>query len=258
MAEMKPGQIPKALDRRGRNPHDVTPVYYRVQRSIQESIEKGTWKPYEVIPTEAEIAEIHKVSVGTVKKGILNLINEGYLYRVQGKGTFVAGTSLAKEQLRYYHFFKDFESEEARFHMRFLSLRTSTCPESVRHFLGIEAKNKVYKLERLHLCDSTPVIYSISRFPKEMFPTLEEFPRAHFESTPLYTIIEKEYGLPTVFNQELISATQADGHLANILAVKEGTPLLQIDMVSYTYKETPYEYRVSYSVTDQWKLFRTI
>lgn len=243
---------------RARNSYDATPIYYRLQKIIQDNIENGTWKPGEMIPTEAEIATSYKVSIGTVKKGILNLINEGYLFRVQGKGTFVAGTSLAREQLRYYHFFKDFEGEEAQFRMQLLSLKTSKCPESVHHFFKTETGNKIYKLERLSTCNKSPMIYIISCLRKEMFPNLERFPRTHFERIPLYTLIEREYGLPTVFNQELISATQADGHLANILTVKEGTPLLQIDMISYTYKETPYEYRVSYSVTNQWKLFRTI
>lgn len=258
MAEVREMPTSKTITWRARTPHDVTPVYYRIQKTIQETIENGTWKPDEMIPTEAEIAQEHNVSVGTVKKGILNLINQGYLYRVQGKGTFVAGTSLAKEQLRYYHFFKDFQSEEARFHMRLLSLKTSMCSEHIHRSLGREAKCKVHKLERLHLCNNSPVIYSISYLPKEMFPTLESFPRAHFGTIPLYTIIEKEYGLPTILNHELIAAVTADGHLANVLKVREGSSLLRIEMISYTYKETPYEYRVSYCATNQWRLFRTI
>jgi len=251
-------QDTKIKGRRGGKSYDVTPVYYRVQKAIQENIENGTWKPYEIIPTEAEIAKIHKVSIGTVKKGILNLINEGYLYRVQGKGTFVAGTSLAREQLRYHHFFKNFESEEAKFQMRFLSLKTSKCPKPLHRFLKIEVQGRVYKLERLCLSDNQPMIHIISYLPMEIFPKFEKLSEKHFERIPLYALIEEKYGLPTMSNHELICAIQADANLAGVLNVTEGKPLLRIEMISYTYRETPYEYRKSSCVTGQWKLFRVI
>lgn len=238
--------------------NDGIPFYLRLQKIILDKIEEGLWKPDEMIPTETQIADTYQVSVGTVKKSILNLINEGYLYRVQGKGTFVAGTSLAKDQLRYYHFYTDFQSEEAQFQWRFRSLKSLRCPESIRSLLDIGTEDRVYRLERLCLCNNAPMIYMISRLRKEMFPKLDELPKPQFERIPLYTLIETKYGMPTISNHELISAVTADGHLAQALRIKENTPLLRVEMISFTYKETPYEHRVSYCLTNQRKLFRVI
>ena len=238
--------------------NDGIPFYLRLQKTILEKIEEGIWKPDEMIPTEAQIANTYQVSVGTVKKSILNLINEGYLYRVQGKGTYVAGTNVSKDQLRYYHFYADFSGEEAEFQWRFRSLRSLKCPNSIRSLLDIGEETRVYRLERVSLCNREPMIYMISRLPKEMFCGLEDIPKSQLERIPLYTLIEKKYGMPTISNRELISAVTADRHVAEILNVSENTPLLQIEMISYTYKETPYEHRISYCLTNKWRFYKQI
>ncbi len=238
--------------------NDRIPFYLKLQNIIRDKIEEGTWRPDEIIPTETQIADSHHVSVGTVKKSILNLINEGYLYRVQGKGTFVAGTYLAKDQLRYYHFYTDFYGEEAQFQWRFRSLKSVKCPESICSLLDIGAEDRVFRLERLSLCNNEPMIYMIACLRQEMFPGMEDFPTTHFERIPLYTLIEKKYGMPTISNHELISAVLADHHVAEVLNIKENTPLLQIEMISFTYKETPYEHRISYCPTNQRRLFKEI
>ena len=98
------------------------PAYYKLQMSILEDIEKGRWKPGEKIPTEKALAEIHRVSIGTVKKAILNLTFEGYLYRIQGKGTFLAGTYFRRESLRYYRLLKNFDGKEAQISAKLLNL----------------------------------------------------------------------------------------------------------------------------------------
>ena len=91
---------------------DPTPAYYKLQMMLQKEIENGRWVPGQAIPPERALAESHQLSVGTVKKAILNLVNQGYLYRIQGKGTFVAGMTLQPESLRYYRFLEDFSDEE--------------------------------------------------------------------------------------------------------------------------------------------------
>jgi DNA-binding GntR family transcriptional regulator len=68
-----------------------TPAYFKLQKQLQDEIESGRLAPQERVPPERRLAELHKVSIGTVTKAILNLVNQGYLYRVQGSGTFVAG-----------------------------------------------------------------------------------------------------------------------------------------------------------------------
>jgi len=66
------------------------PLYSQIQDYIIAQIEKGLWPSHFQIPPEREIADQFQVSRITAKHAMLGLVNDGYLYRHRGKGTFVA------------------------------------------------------------------------------------------------------------------------------------------------------------------------
>lgn len=72
------------------NFNDPTPLYEQIEHLIKEKIEKGELKEGTQIGSQNELAKEFDVSVITVKKALLNLVNEGYLYTRVGKGTYVA------------------------------------------------------------------------------------------------------------------------------------------------------------------------
>jgi GntR family transcriptional regulator len=237
---------------------DPTPVYFKLQMMLQEEIENGRWAPGQNIPPERVLAESHKLSVGTVKKAILNLVNKGYLYRIQGKGTFVAGMTLQPESLRYYRFLEDFSDEEVELKIKLLDLKVTKGNDSINRFLQLRLNQNLFEITRLFYHDSKPMVYCISYIPQKMFQNLANLPKQKFENIPLYIALEEIYGLPTINNQELISAVPAPDRTANLLEIRKESPVLLIEMLSYTYKQTPYEYRKSYCLTDKKAVFREI
>ena len=237
---------------------DPTPVYFQLQKELQTAIEDGCWAPGQIIPPERAIAEKHQLSIGTVKKAILNLVNEGYLYRIQGKGTFVAGMTLQPESLRYYRYLEDFNGREVELQIKLLNLKITKGIDPINGFLNLRANQKLFELERLFYHGSKPVVYSISYIPQKMFEDLATLPKSKFENIPLYIALEEIYGLPTINNRELYSAVAADSVTAKKLKIQRGSPVLLIEMLSYTYKQTPYEYRKSYCLTDSRSLFREL
>ncbi|WP_372630266.1 GntR family transcriptional regulator [Cohnella sp.] len=66
------------------------PLYSQIQDYIIAQIERGLWPPHYQIPPEREIADQFQVSRITAKHAMLGLVNDGFLYRHRGKGTFVA------------------------------------------------------------------------------------------------------------------------------------------------------------------------
>ena len=93
---------------------------------------------------------------------------------------------------------------------------------------------------------------------KKMFADLAGLPKQKFENIPLYRALEEIYGLPTIHNEELISAVAAKSDIAKMLKIKNGSPVMLMEMLSFTYKQTPYEYRKSYCLTDKKAIFREI
>ena len=71
------------------NSDEEKPLYKQVVDIILEKIDNQIYQPGEAIPTERKLAEELEISRYTVRKAIKNLVKKGYLYTVQGSGTFV-------------------------------------------------------------------------------------------------------------------------------------------------------------------------
>ena len=232
-----------------------TPVYYQVQMALKKKIEEGQWLPGEKIPTEKNLAELYSFSTGTIKKAIINLVNDGYLYRVAGKGSFVKGTVLRRNNLRYYRMLRHFQdNEEANLTIKLLNLKKIEPGQEHIRCLNLRQNQKIYKMSRLFYCNNQPLIHSISYLPCNMFNQLEKIPFAAFENAPIYTVLEDHYGVTTVHNKELFSSTTSDSNNAEVLNIEIGASLLLIEMLSYTYREKIYEYRKSYCITEKQKI----
>lgn len=73
------------------------PLYIQLKQIIADDIKKGVYSPSVKLPTENELCETYNVSRITVRKAILDLVEEGWLVRQQGKGTFVKSPKLKRE-----------------------------------------------------------------------------------------------------------------------------------------------------------------
>jgi GntR family transcriptional regulator len=235
---------------------DASPIYYRLQQEIRRRIESGESLPGSVIHPERKMAKEYAVSLGTVRTAILNLVSEGLLYRIQGKGTIVAGTRMIRENIRYYRFAEDFGKREAVPQLKLLDLKKIDGRREVNHHLKIDKVEELYRLRRLILISKKSAVYSVSYLPCRLFTGLDEFPRSRFEKVPLYLALEDHFGLPTLSNSELISVVSAGAEEAAILHIAEGTPILALEMLAFTYRNRPYEYRISYCLTEGRKLLR--
>ena len=232
------------------------PVYYQLQNELKKYIEDGVWAPGESIPSSRNIAETYDVSMGTVQKAVANLEKEKYLHCIQGKGTFVATTGIKQESLRYTLLREDFEGDDPTFKVKYVSNDKIEGFQPANKYLKISKNEQLYCVKRVFMSKNQPIVYNISYLPCHMFKDFEDKVIKLIERMTMYEVIEQKYGLPTVRNKELFSIAVADKDVAEVLKLENGKPLLSTEMLSYTYKDQPYEYRISYWVTNNRKLFR--
>lgn len=234
------------------------PAYYRLQEALRRKIEDGQWKPGEAIPSERLITEEYQISVGTVKKALGNLVDEGYLHRVQGKGTFVGKSILRQESLRYYRMVRDFGDEMANLAVKLIGIKAVRGFDPANRFLGLSKDDELFELKRLFSLAEKPVVSAVSYIPQALFRDFDRLDAADFEKSTFYEVIERKYGLPTIRNQELFGAAPADTETARVLKIEKGAPVLTIEMLSYTYKNVPYEYRWSHCATSGHRILAEI
>ena len=239
-----------------RSSEDPTPVYHQLEKAIREQIEGGRLAVGDPLPPERDIARINNISLATVRRALQNLVQNGFLHRIQGKGTFVSDTALRRKKVRYYPFVKRFQNDIRETDIELIELKRIKGNPQIKQNLNIRANQDVFELRRVLGFGLTRLIYAVSYLPHKLFRGLENYKKWHFEKFPLYIFLEQKFGVSTMKNCELYGVAMADSDVANILNVKMGHPLLSVEMQAFTHKEKPYEYRISYCLVDDFKIQR--
>ena len=73
------------------------PIYYQLKQIIKEQISQGILEPGDRIPSEDELCTRHGISRTPVRQAITELVHEGLLVRIHGRGTFVAQPAPARQ-----------------------------------------------------------------------------------------------------------------------------------------------------------------
>jgi len=85
------------------------PRYEQVRWHIQTLLTESKWDENTPLPSEQEFADKYQVSVGTVRKAVEKLVEEGVLIKQQGRGTFLKRPDFNSSLLRFFKF-RDKES----------------------------------------------------------------------------------------------------------------------------------------------------
>lgn len=236
--------------------YERLPAYYRLQKTIEQEIVDGTKKAGEQLPSERRYASTYNLSVGTVRKALDKLVQDGLLERTQGKGTFVLSRAVQNEALRYYRYVKGFSSIYQSLSIKLLSVAKEQGERTVCRSLAVEDESCLICLKRLFKLNEVPMVYSISYFPHSLFPDMDILPPEVFEEQTLYMTIEERFGLPTKEVKEFFSAVAANSETAEQLHLPLDNPVLCVNMLAISLKNTIYECRQSYCNTESYNLLR--
>ncbi|MCX7898257.1 MAG: GntR family transcriptional regulator [Rhodocyclaceae bacterium] len=218
-----------------------SPLYRQIKELLLKALDSGEWQPGQLIPSEAELAQRFNVSQGTVRKAIDELAAENLLVRRQGKGTFVASH---KDPRAFFRFLRlvplSGEIEPAR-SVPLECWRAKAGPEAAR-MLELSLGAPIIIVRRLLEFSAKPVVLDEIYLPGEVFAGLTlELLKESQES--LYSLFESRFGVRMVRAEERIRAVSADRSSAELLRVPEGSPLLSVERVSFTYGNRPMEWR---------------
>ena len=73
----------------------IVPLYHQIEHLIRHRVAKNQYPPGSQIASEHELCRELKVSRITVREALRELVREGLLVKVQGKGTFVSPDAAA-------------------------------------------------------------------------------------------------------------------------------------------------------------------
>ena len=191
-------------------------------------IDAGKLSEGQQMPTEEAIGALFSVSRITVRQALDGLAQAGYIYKVQGKGSFVASKK-AGMQLNHLIGFSD--------EMRSLGLEPSTT-EAVAKALNIDVTQKIYFLTRIRCADGVPMAVEKVHMPFYRFAGIE----TQDLSKSLYALLKEQYGCECSKAVQSIQAGAASSHDAKLLKIKTGMPVLCISRTTYGMDGAPFEY----------------
>ncbi|EXI84646.1 MAG: putative HTH-type transcriptional regulator YurK [Candidatus Accumulibacter regalis] len=217
-----------------------SPLYRQIKQLIMGNLESGEWGPGDAIPSESELAGRFGVSQGTVRKAIDEMAAENLLVRQQGKGTFVATHKDPGSAFRFLRLVPNDGVPQVSQSIPLECWRAKAGPDVART-LALEPGAPITILRRLLKLGDEPVVFDEIYLSSELFPDLSlEVVRA---GDSLYGLFESRYGVCMVRADERLRAVAADRVSAELLQVAEGSPLLVVERVTFTYGRKPVEWR---------------
>ena len=224
-----------ALDRN--NPQ---PLYQQFRDIVEEAIDSGKWEPNDKIPSENQLSAKYGLSRMTVRSVLLDLVKEGKLYRVQGKGTYVAEQKIEAMSLYYVGIREQLEQMGYEVSTKTLECGIIPSDSNVARHLNLEEGTPVFRIKRLRsISKKGPVSIHISYIPEKYSTGLT--PEV-LEKEQLCVLMNQNFGLQRKRVTETLESVAADEEEAQLLKIEKGHPLLMLKDEQFSEEDTPYEY----------------
>lgn len=234
------------------NPELPTPLYYQLQKFIQDAIDEGKLKPGEKLPSERELARTFNINRLTVRHATNALVSRGVLVRRRGLGTFVAQAKLNQGLFHLASFTEDMKNRGLKPATILLSFSLQNPEHQVQEALHLLPNEKTYLIERLRLANNEPMALEIASLPAPMFPGLE---KTALESGSLYSFLRSNYNLSLGRARETLEAVAAEKKEADLLEIPTGNPVFLRERLTFNEQGQPFELVRSFYRADRYKFF---
>jgi GntR family transcriptional regulator len=223
------------------------PKYYRLKRHLLEMTE--TLAPGSPVPPERTLALEFDTSRTTVRQALQELVVEGRLERIQGKGTFVAKPKVA-QALQLTSYTEDMRAQGLEPTSRLLEMGYITAADDLAERLDIRPGGRVLRIERLRLANGEPMAIETTHLSARRFPGL----RKHLQRySSLYAALGEVFDVHLAEAEETIETALATPREAGLLGTDVGLPLLLLCRHSFETDGTPVEWVKSVYRGDRYK-----
>lgn len=232
-----------------RNSH--VPVYWQIKEDIHNKIMQGSFQPKQRIPSEPKLAEMYGVSRLTARNAVTELVNDGYLQRIHGQGTFVTKPKFEESSARFSGFFDTMTRKGYTVISKVLFAKEVTPSEEVAEPLHLSGHDTVYQIRRLRSVGKDPIGIQEVFLPAARCSGVLNFDLEH---DSIYRFLAEELMLNLKRAREQLEAIAANRECASLLGIKEGSPVLHTKRTTFLSGDIPIEYSISWYRGDSYVL----
>lgn len=225
-------------------------IYFQLYKIFKKKIEDEEWKINSKIPSEKELCKMYNISRTTVRAAIGELVKEGYLIRIPGKGTFVLKKSLGDGIIMLVPF-KEIWLEESYPLSSKILVRTVIMPvENLHKILNISLGTHIVYIKKLWLIKDTPSILQEFYVPYFVCSHLLE---EELENKSIIEFIENKAGIKITEVKVNFDMEDPSSTIKKDLKIHNNEKVLMICKTLYS-GPTPVIYSKIYKKNDGYKL----
>jgi GntR family transcriptional regulator len=210
-------------------PNEKLPLYAQLKEEIIAAIARGDLDPGDQIPSQRVLCERHSMSHMTVRRAISELLREGVLYAIPGKGLYVTEPKQdAEPPLR--GFTEDMARRGMVASSQVLAAEVVGASTVLSSALGVPIGTALIFLRRLRLADGAPMAVQASYLPQALCPGLLEHDLGRGS---LFELLRNSYHLRLADGTTAVEAALADAEHARLLGLRIPAPLLVVEQLNY-------------------------
>lgn len=223
------------------------PRYEQVRWHIQTLLTENKWDEKTPLPTEQEFADKYQVSVGTVRKAVEKLVDDGVLIKQQGRGTFLKRPNFEGSLLRFFKY-RDKDASYVIPTGIIKKVMLIEPVEAINKELNIHEKESLIYIERVRIVEDRVILSERIWLPESRYQDFIGLEPEDFENL-LYPFYYKKCG------QFVSSAVEMlffiSNHIDPYLDNTKQENLVKVCRVAKNLEGDPIEYRESYGLAEK-------
>jgi len=211
------------------------PLYYQLARILQRFIRETDIGSGDQFPSEEAIGACFGVSRPTVNKAIQELITQGWLKRIRGKGTFVEEDPRVQLALLHDSMSPVEQFPPGAISYRLIDRQIRPAPRDIAEELQVDPDTPILFIRRLRSLHEHPLCVCDSLLPAARFPELGEKP---FLQGSLYATLQYVYHCTPCRSRRFVEAAEVvEREVAELLQVPLLSPVLSLSGVTYSLED---------------------
>ncbi len=222
------------------------PAYMQLRDMLAARVARGEWSSETPLPSENQLKAETGLSVGTVRKSMQMLVDEGLLERRQGSGTFLRKRAFDATLFRFFAVGTDSDTiPKSR-----LVARTIAQPHAaVASILGT---TKCIRIERLRSHADSMLLAEEIWLPYDRFAGIETMPEPEFGPL-LYPLYLDRFGVFIASAVDEVSFAPAPAVIATRLGIATDTPAAVIERTAFAADGAAVEWRIAHGPSNRFR-----
>jgi len=232
------------------DPNSKVPLYFQMKEELKKKIQNGEYKDGDLLPSEKEYKKLYNLSSTTIRRALNDLVQEKYLERKAGKGSFVKVQKATRDLKSVIGFTNNMIEMGLTPSTKVLSLTTIPINIFTMERLGLKKGTEIFELKRLRMANNVPMMLETRYIRKDLCPDLDK----HDLNASLWNVFEKYYGLKPRRHLQGMRITTVLSDNAFLLGIEENTPIFLIRGVTFANNNIPIECEESLYRSDKYDL----